>query len=57
VATEDVLYLLHGMGVQTGVDLDAVVDASLLVETALGTPLPSRVLRARIAERQRNRSK
>lgn len=57
VATEDVLYLLHGMGIQTGVDLDAVVDASLIVESALGTPLPSRVLRARVAERQRNLAK
>lgn len=53
VATEDVLYLLHGMGIETGVDLDAVVDASLLVEAALQAALPSRVLRARVAERQR----
>src|SRR5690606_15015249 len=26
VATDDVLYMLHGMGIETGVDLDAVVD-------------------------------
>ncbi len=57
VATEDVLYLLHGMGIETGVDLDAVVDASLAVERVLGVPLPSRVLRARVAERQRHASR
>lgn len=53
VATEDLVYLLHGMNVETGVDLDAVVDAALIAERALGMPLPSRVLRARLAERAR----
>ena len=28
VSTEDLLYMLHGMGIQTGIDLDAVVEAS-----------------------------
>ena len=55
VASEDVVYLLHGMGFETGVDLDRLVDASLLVEQRLGAPLPSRVLRARLAERRRAR--
>ena len=53
LATEDLLYLLHGMGYETGVDLDQVVDASRIAEAALGVPLPSRVLRARLAERRR----
>jgi hydroxymethylglutaryl-CoA lyase len=53
LATEDLLYLLHGMGWETGVDLDRVVDASLIAEVALGVPLPSRMLRARVAERRR----
>jgi isopropylmalate/homocitrate/citramalate synthase len=53
VATEDLVYLLHGMGIETGVDLDRLVDASLLVESRLGAPLPSRVLRAKVAERRR----
>jgi hydroxymethylglutaryl-CoA lyase len=52
VATEDVVYLLQRMGIETGVDLDRLVDASLLVERRLGVPLPSRVLRARLAERR-----
>ncbi len=46
VATEDVLYLLHGMGIETGVDLEKVRAASRKLEAALGRPLPSRVLRA-----------
>ena len=53
VATEDVVYLLHGMGMETGVDLERLVEASLLVESHLGVPLPSRVLRAKLAERKR----
>lgn len=53
LATEDLLYMLHGMGVATGVDLERVVDASLIAESALGTTLPSRVLRAKLAERRR----
>jgi hydroxymethylglutaryl-CoA lyase len=46
VATEDVVYMLHGMGVRTGVDLDRLCDASRLLEAALGRRLPSRYLQA-----------
>jgi isopropylmalate/homocitrate/citramalate synthase len=53
LATEDLLYLLHGMGIRTGVDLDAVVDASSIVAAALATPLPSRVRQAVLAARKR----
>ena len=56
VASEDLVYMLHGMGVDTGVDLERLADASLLVEARLGTPLPSRVLRAVVAARSRRRS-
>src|SRR5262249_16394047 len=55
LATEDLLYLLHGMGIETGVDLGQVVDASSIVEAALGTPLPSRARQAKLAERRRAR--
>jgi hydroxymethylglutaryl-CoA lyase len=57
VATEDLVYLLHGMGIETGVDLDKLVDASLIAEKALGVPLPSRALRAKLAERSRAASR
>jgi hydroxymethylglutaryl-CoA lyase len=44
LATEDLLYMLHGMGIETGVDLDAVVAASRALAPALGHALPSRYL-------------
>ena len=49
LATEDLLYMLHGLGHDTGVDLDAVYDASRAIESALGRPVPSRYVRARHA--------
>lgn len=53
VATEDVIYLLHGMGCSTGVDLDAIVDCAAWISAALGRDLQSRVGRARLAQRAR----
>jgi isopropylmalate/homocitrate/citramalate synthase len=47
VATEDLLYMLDGMGLETGVDMDALLEASSFICTALGTPTRSRVARAR----------
>jgi isopropylmalate/homocitrate/citramalate synthase len=46
LATEDLLYMLHGMGIETGVDLAAVAEASRFVGQRLGRPLPSRYLQA-----------
>jgi len=47
LATEDLLYLLHGMGIETGVDLDAVRAATRFISGALGrTDVPSRAYRA-----------
>ena len=46
LATEDLLYMLHGMGIETGVDLDAVAAASRALAPALGHPMPSRYLQA-----------
>lgn len=46
VSTEDVVYMLHGMGLHTGVDLDRLCQASRLLEAALGRRLPSRYLQA-----------
>ena len=42
VATEDVVYMLHGLGVKTGIDLEAVVAAGEVVAAALGRPTASR---------------
>lgn len=47
LATEDLVYMLDGLGIEHGVDLDALIDTSLWLEARLGRPSPSRVLRAR----------
>src|SRR5205814_885207 len=46
LATEDLLYLLEGLGIRTGVDLDKVMSASRFLARALGRELPSKVLQA-----------
>jgi isopropylmalate/homocitrate/citramalate synthase len=46
LATEDLLYMLHGMGIETGIDLAAVVAASRALAPLLGHALPSRYLQA-----------
>jgi hydroxymethylglutaryl-CoA lyase len=49
LATEDLLYLLHGLGYETGVDLAAVMAASQPLEQVIGHPLPSRLIQATLA--------
>ncbi len=51
VATEDVVYMLHGMGIETGVDLDKLIDAGEFISQALGRPTQSRVAKALLAKR------
>ncbi len=51
VSTEDVLYLLHGLGLHTGVDLDAVVDAGQFISQHLGRKASSRAGNAIVARR------
>ncbi len=51
VATEDVVYLLQGLGLDTGIDLDALVDAGVAIRQALGQATGSRVARALLAKR------
>lgn len=51
VATEDVVYMLHGMGIETGVDLDKLIDAGDFISQALGRPTQSRVAKALMAKR------
>ena len=46
LATEDLVYLLDGLGYETGVSLARVLEASAGIEAAVGHPLPSRVYRA-----------
>ena len=49
VATEDVLYLLNGLGIKTGIDLEALIGAGQQISKVLGRPTGSRVTKARNA--------
>jgi hydroxymethylglutaryl-CoA lyase/(R)-citramalyl-CoA lyase len=46
IATEDLVYLLHGEGVETGIDLDALIDAARWLESQLGRELEGQVYKA-----------
>ena len=46
IATEDLVYLLEGEGVQTGIDLDALIGVAEWLEGVLARPLPGQVYRA-----------
>lgn len=49
VATEDVVYLLNGLGIETGIHLDALIGAGQQISNVLGRPTGSRVAKARNA--------
>jgi hydroxymethylglutaryl-CoA lyase len=51
VASEDVVYLLHGMGIETGIDLDKLIDAGQFISEFLGRKSHSRAANALLAKR------
>jgi len=51
VATEDVVYMLQGLGIDTGIDLDALIDAGVFISEALGRKPNSLVARAVLNKR------
>lgn len=53
VATEDVVYLCHELGIQTGIDLSDLIDAGAFISQALNRDTSSRVARAMAARRAR----
>ena len=46
LATEDLVFTLHGMGVETGIDLDRLWEAGRVAESVVGRPLPGKVHKA-----------
>jgi hydroxymethylglutaryl-CoA lyase len=52
VATEDVIFLMNGLGIETGVDLDQLVDIGEFISKAIGKPSASRVGRALLAKKR-----
>ena len=53
VATEDVVFMLQGLGLDTGIDLDALVEAGGFISEVLGRPPVSRVGRALLTRKGR----
>lgn len=49
IATEDVVYLMQGLGIETGIDLDRLIAAGQRISEVLGRANGSRVARARLA--------
>jgi hydroxymethylglutaryl-CoA lyase len=55
LATEDVVAMLHAMGVKTGIDLDKLTEASRTASTFVGHELPSKYLKAHLGKQARAR--
>ncbi|MFM8637735.1 MAG: hydroxymethylglutaryl-CoA lyase [Betaproteobacteria bacterium] len=53
VATEDVVFMLNGLGIETGIDVEALVDAAAGISAALGRPVTSRTGRALLTRREK----
>ena len=53
VATEDVVFMLQGLGIETGLDLDALVDAGAFISGVLGRPPVSRAGKALLTKREK----
>ncbi|MDV8005224.1 hydroxymethylglutaryl-CoA lyase [Rhodococcus sp. IEGM 1318] len=51
LATEDLVWMLHGLGIDTGIDLDSLTDTSSWMAEQIGHPSPSRVVNALRAAR------
>ena len=55
LATEDLVAMLHAMGIETGVDLEKLVDCSRQVAAMVGHELPSKYLKAHLGKQARRR--
>jgi hydroxymethylglutaryl-CoA lyase len=52
LATEDLVYMLHGMGIETGIDLEKLIEAGRVAENVLGRRLPGKVHQAGMPRRR-----
>jgi hydroxymethylglutaryl-CoA lyase len=55
LATDDLVAMLHAMGVETGIDLNRLVEASRMAATFVGHELPSKYLKAHLGKQSRAR--
>jgi hydroxymethylglutaryl-CoA lyase len=53
LATEDIVAALHAMGVETGIDLERLIEAAQRIAAFIGHELPSRYLKAHLGARSR----
>jgi len=53
LATEDLVYMLHGMGHETGIDFEKLVAAGVLAQEVVGRTLPGKALQAELGARAR----
>jgi hydroxymethylglutaryl-CoA lyase len=56
LATEDLVYMLHGMNRETGIDFDKLIAAGELAQTLIGRKLPGKTLQAVLGTREKERS-
>jgi hypothetical protein len=56
MATEDLVYLLNGLGISHGVDMEKLLDASEFISGVLGRPPSSRVAQVLLAKRRQARA-
>ncbi|MBF5040861.1 hydroxymethylglutaryl-CoA lyase [Aggregicoccus sp. 17bor-14] len=57
LATEDAVFMLHGMGVDTGIDLDKLVEAGEIAQELIGRKLAGKYLQAALGEREKKASR
>jgi hydroxymethylglutaryl-CoA lyase len=57
LATEDLVFMLHGMGVETGIDLHKLVEAGELAQELIGRKLSGKYLQAALGEREKQASR
>ncbi|MBZ4422052.1 hydroxymethylglutaryl-CoA lyase [Myxococcus sp. RHSTA-1-4] len=57
LATEDAVFMLHGMGVETGINLDKLVEAGEIAQELIGRKLAGKYLQAALGEREKKASR
>jgi hydroxymethylglutaryl-CoA lyase len=57
IVTEDLAFMCEEMGIETGVDLDKLIECAALAEDVVGHPLPSKLLRGGTLNRIREAAK
>jgi hydroxymethylglutaryl-CoA lyase len=45
ICTEDLVFMCHEMGIETGIDLDRLIECGLMAEKIVGHPLPGKVMK------------